>query len=110
MILYSNMNIWFDIRKRLKQSVTPTICIALAAYFAYHAFQGDRGVLAMNRLNSEIELAKFELAKSEKKRGYLDNRVSLMRPDGVDPDLLEELAREQLGMVHPDDVVVFYDN
>ncbi len=104
------MNIWYDIRKRLKQSIAPTICLALAAYFAYHAFQGDRGVLAMNRLNKEIALAKSELEKSEKKRQYLENRVSLMRPNGVDPDLLEELAREQLGMTHPDDLVVYYDD
>jgi cell division protein FtsB len=104
------MNIWFDIRKRLKQSVAPTICIALAAFFVYHAFQGDRGVLAMNRLNAEIELAKLALAKSDKKRQHLENRVSLVRPDGVDRDLLSELARQQLGMVHPDDIVIFYDN
>jgi len=83
--------------------------IALAAFFVYHAFQGDRGVLAMNRLNAEIELAKLELAKSDKKRQYLENRVSLVRPDGVDRDLLSELARQQLGVIHPDDIVVFYD-
>ena len=103
------MNMWFDIRKRLKQSVAPTVCIALAAYFAYHAFQGDRGVLAMNRLNKEIELAKLELAKSEQKRNRLENKVSLVRPDGIDPDLLEELVRRQLGMIHPDDLVIYYE-
>ena len=103
------MSIWYDIRKSLMQSIAPTICIALAAFFVYHTFQGDRGVLAMNRLNAEIELAKLELAKSDKKRQDLENRVSLIRPDGVDRDLLSELARHQLGMIHPDDIVVFYD-
>ena len=86
-----------------------SLCVAAAAYFGYHAFQGDHGVFAMGRLEAEIELARVELAKSEAKRRYLENRVALVRPNGVDPDMLDELARLQLGMTHPDELVIYFE-
>ncbi len=35
-----------------------------------------------------------------------EHRISLMRAQSVDLDILEELARQELGFVHPNDVVV----
>jgi cell division protein FtsB len=32
--------------------------------------------------------------------------VALIRPESIDPDLLEELARVKLGFVRPNDVVL----
>ncbi len=101
------MEIWFDIKKWLRQSIAPTLCVACAAYFAYHAFQGDRGVFAMSRLAKEIERAESELARSETKRQKLANKVDLVQPNAIDPDLLDELARHQLGLAHPDDLVIY---
>ncbi len=109
MIPYAPMTIWFDLKKWLKQSIAPALCLAAAAYFGYHAFQGDHGVFAMGRLEAEIELARLELAKSEAKRRHLENRVRLVRPNAVDADLLDELARRQLGMTHPDEIVIYFE-
>ena len=39
-------------------------------------------------------------------RSTLEHRVRLMAPDKVDPDLLDELARYELGFAHPDEIVI----
>jgi hypothetical protein len=37
----------------------------------------------------------------------LENKVVLLRPESIDPDLLDELARENLELAKPTDVVAF---
>ena len=40
-------------------------------------------------------------------RERLRRRVELLHPEHLDPDMLDERARETLGLMHPDEVVVF---
>ena len=40
------MALLLDMRRQAKQVVVPVLAIAVLAYFAYHAIQGDRGLLA----------------------------------------------------------------
>jgi cell division protein FtsB len=37
----------------------------------------------------------------------LENKVALLRPESIDPDLLDELARGKLELARPTDVVAF---
>lgn len=76
-------------------------------YFAYHTFEGDRGILAWARLNNEILAAEMELATVSSERQALEHRVLLLRPDHLDPDMLEERARIMLNMGRTDEVVIF---
>ncbi|HUF43773.1 MAG TPA: septum formation initiator family protein [Aestuariivirgaceae bacterium] len=48
----------------------------------------------------------MERDKVRAERIALDERVALLRPDSIDPDLLEELARTTLGFVRPNDLVI----
>ncbi|TAL03914.1 MAG: septum formation initiator family protein [Rhodospirillaceae bacterium] len=76
------------------------------AYFAYHAVQGDRGLIAWWKLRYEIEKTDLALADVTAEKVALERRVSLLRPESLDRDMLEERARIMLGFVHPDDRVV----
>ena len=49
--------------------------------------------------------AKFEALQAERMR--LENKVALLRPESIDPDLLDELARGNLELAKPTDVVAF---
>ena len=40
------MALLLDMRRQAKQVVVPVLAIAVLAYFAYHAIQGDRGLFA----------------------------------------------------------------
>jgi cell division protein FtsB len=42
-------------------------------------------------------------------RDTLRNRVALLNPRGIDPDLAGELLRKDLNVVHPDEVVILLD-
>ena len=45
-------------------------------------------------------------ARLQKQRDALRNRVELLDPKAVDPDLVSELVRRELNVAHPDEVIV----
>ena len=42
-------------------------------------------------------------------RRDLERDVALLRPESLDPDLLDERARAALGFAHPDELTIFVD-
>jgi len=95
-----------EIRRRGKVLVGPLLAIALTGYFAYHLVEGDRGLRAWIRLTQELRLDKEHLAAVSAERAELEHRVSHMRPDHVDPDLLDAQVRKTLDLVRPDEIVI----
>ena len=87
--------------------IVTCVCCALLGYFAWHAWKGPRGFPYRDGLVAEAELlkGKYEATKAERVR--LENKVALLRPESIDPDLLDELARGQLELAKPTDVVAF---
>ena len=84
----------------------PLIGLGAVGYFAYHTVEGDRGVLAWMHLRDDIVDAELQLAKVTSERQQLEHRVLLLRPDHLDPDMLEERARAMLNMGRADEVEV----
>jgi len=95
-----------DMRQRFRAIMGPLIGLGAVGYFAYHTVEGDRGVLAWMHLRTDIVDAELQLAKVTSERQQLEHRVLLLRPDHLDPDMLEERARAMLNMGHPDEVEV----
>ena len=83
--------------------------VALLGYFGWHAFKGPRSFANHERLLAELEQHKLALETVKLEREALEKRVALMRPESLDPDLAGELARETLGYVHVNDIVVSLD-
>lgn len=81
-------------------------CVALLAFFAWHAWKGPRGYAYSDGLDVKLAGLQVELGELKQKRAALEGRTALMRPEHVDPDLLRELARTELGMVSPNDLVI----
>ncbi|MEO0036770.1 FtsB family cell division protein [Phaeospirillum tilakii] len=94
-------------RRYLRHISGPMIGVGAVVYFAYHTVEGDRGVRAWLRLNGEIAEAQLQLDKIATERAEMEHRVSLLRPDHLDQDMLEERARIMLNMSREGDVVVF---
>lgn len=82
---------------------------ALVAYFGYFAVYGNHGLVTWLRLDHEIATKRTELEQLQAQRGVLEHRVRLLRPESVDPDLLEEQARARLGLADRDEVVILKD-
>ena len=100
------MSVLRALRRRVHFIIGPIVGIALTGYFAYHLVEGDRGFKAWLRLNREIRTATANLEAVRAQRAALDLRVSNLRPEHVDPDLLDERIRATLNLVSPDDVVI----
>lgn len=95
-----------DIRTYARQVIGPTLAVSLFAYFAYHAIEGDRGLLAWMQLTQDVESTQSELDKMVQARLALDHRTNLLRSEALDPDMLDERARSVLGLVRKDDIIV----
>jgi cell division protein FtsB len=91
---------------RPRQATVLLLCLGLTAYFAHHAFNGRHGLEARSRLIERSALLEFEIKSLEAVRAKLQRDVALLTPQQPDPDIVEEIAREVLGFVRPDDVVV----
>lgn len=98
-----------EIRRRLRYAVAPLVGMGAVVYFSYHIVQGDRGLIAWVHLKNEIVKAEETLAEIRAQKEGLEGRVSLLRPDSLDPDMLEERARVMLNMGHPDERIIPLD-
>jgi len=92
-----------DFRKGLRTLAPQILGAAICAYFAYHAVQGDRGLIAWLQLSRELTESQTALADLSAERATLEHRVSLLRAESLDPDMLEEQARTMLNFGGPDD-------
>lgn len=79
---------------------------AMIGYFAYHAFQGNYGIFAQERLEAQVAQLSADLAQVTAERKALQHQVMLLSSQTIDPDLLEERVRETLNLAHPNDVVI----
>jgi cell division protein FtsB len=95
-----------ELRRRARFVLGPVVGMALTGYFAYHLVEGDRGLLAWLSLTREIRLATANLEAVRAERAADDLKVSNLRPDHLDPDLLDERIRATLNLVSPDDIVI----
>jgi cell division protein FtsB len=82
------------------------ICAALTVYFGYFALYGRHGLVNYAKLQRESELRQADLALIVSERQALERRVNLLKPESIDPDLLEERARDTLGLTGPNELVL----
>lgn len=100
------MTLITELKRRAPHVVGPLIGSLLVAYFAYHAVEGDRGIRAWQRLDGEIAEASEVRGRLASEQAALEKRVSMLRPDSLDADLLEERARLVLGYVPVDAMIL----
>jgi cell division protein FtsB len=96
-------------RNRLKSLLTGlalyTMAAAIVGYFGVNAYTGKYGLNARQELDQEIIQLTSELVRLKQERAEGERRVSLLRSDRVDPDMLDERARYQLDYANPRDLV-----
>jgi len=96
-----------DLTGRLNHILGPLLALLLMVYFGYHIVQGERGLFSWMRLRQKIAESERHLAKIQSEKEELELRVSLMRPDSLDPDMLEQRAQEVLNLVPRGDIVIY---
>ena len=89
-------------REHVKQGVALLVLVVLTV----SAIAGPTGLLAWAENTEALEQREARIAVLVEKRNALKNRVELLDPEGADPDLVSELVREELGAIHPDEIVI----
>lgn len=86
--------------------IIPMICSLIIAYFFIY---GLRNMQVKASLMKEISVLEQEYNLVHDRRVEIQSHVSLLQPDHVDPDYLDEKSREMLGVMHKDEIVIFQD-
>jgi len=90
----------------IRRLVTPAIAIAALGYFGFHAMSGELGMVGRAMIERQVSELESELELLTAERQELVARVGLLRPESLDPDMLDERARLNLNLVHTNELVV----
>jgi len=83
-----------------------TLAALFIGYFGVNAFSGNHGLRAQQDLEQQLAEMKGELSRLKAERAMWDHRVSLLRSDRIDPDMLDERVRAMLDFADPQDVTL----
>jgi cell division protein FtsB len=78
----------------------------LIGYFGVNAYSGDHGLRAREELDRQIADLTRQLDEATAERDLWERRVTLLKSDRVDPDMLDERARALLDYVDPRDLIL----
>jgi len=77
-------------------------------YFAYHAFAGEQGLGRWSDMQRTVANLEKDLAQLETENAALQKDIARLTPGQVDPDLVELLARAELGFVYPEELILVH--
>ena len=92
--------------KILNQNVRQASPLVGLLFLLGIALAGPSGIMAWSDYNRALAEKERQVAKLKAERDVLKNRVALLNPNNVDPDMAGELLRKDLNVVHPDEVVI----
>ena len=96
-------------RVRYRAIIVLLTCALGLLYVGYQSVQGERGLLGWVERSAEVEKTRAEVAALAEERRKLERRVSQLRTESLDLDLLDQEARRLLNLGHPDEEVLFHD-
>lgn len=104
------VQVWIVIRSWLDKNARGLVLGLMMAmvflYFVFMTLQGDRGVMALLRAQSDLRASEAALSATQATRAALEAKVKRLRPASIDPDLLDEQIRSQLNMVKPEEMII----
>ena len=100
------MNVLVDIKTTLFRNLPILAGICLCLYFSYHTISGDRSYSQLVQLEQSLKVTSMTLAELKTQHTRLEDQVSMMRPETLSSDLLEERIRVTLGYGQANEFVV----
>ena len=85
---------------------TQRLALGLLLVMGAIALIGPSGLFALSSANRALARREVDLKALASERDGLKNRVALLDPRHVDPDLAGELLRSNLNVIHPDEKVM----
>lgn len=82
------------------------VAFSLTLYFTFAAIQGDYGLFRRAEIEAEQRALALELVALEARVARMENLTMRLSDDFLDLDLLSERARDILGYVRADEIVI----
>ena len=83
------------------------VSLTLAAYFVFSAIQGDYGVLRRAEYQAESNALRRNLEQLQISIALQENKTLRLSDHYLDLDLLDQQARDILGFIRPDEIVIY---
>lgn len=80
-----------------------TLLVLLVTLLVVHNIFGQHGFLAMRRMQMEIARIKQDIGRLNEENRQLAEQVKALKSD---PQLIEEIARDELGLARSGDVII----
>ena len=100
------MNLLVELKSRARYVIGPLLGVSAVIYFAYHAVNGERGLLAWLELKDRVQAAEEAAEAVALQRRKVENRVRQLHPESLDPDMIEERARIMVNFAYAGDMVI----
>ncbi|MCY4101093.1 MAG: septum formation initiator family protein [Paracoccaceae bacterium] len=82
------------------------ILILACLFFVNSSILGSRGLIVQIQLKDQLSLLQSEIEIQEEQIALMENKTLRITPEYLDLDLLDELARQKLGYIHLDEVII----
>lgn len=96
--------------RRIKSWIWSFLALFVLCYFIYHGIHGERGLIRWYSLTQELQQVRQEQLQAHDQRLALENRVRLLRPESIDPDMLDERARFMLNYLKPNENMIMFSS
>jgi len=96
-------------RKHMRGAIGPALAALAVVAIVGYAFAGPTGLFAWGDYAQAVATKKLELADLKKQEADLRNQVKLLDHRRADPDMVDELVRRELGVSHPDEIIIPMD-
>lgn len=100
------MYLSYRIKQFVKGNIIPIICLMGMFYCSFQAINGEKGLRQYFKLKQELIAEKKVAEEIALRRAELEQKVSLLKYDNVDRDIVDELARSSLNMANEGDFVI----
>jgi cell division protein FtsB len=80
--------------------------VVLGLYFTFAAVQGAFGLFNRVQVEAESDLLRAQRDSLKLELAEVTNRTRRLSDDFLDLDLLDERARDVLGLARPDDIII----
>ncbi|WP_422027705.1 FtsB family cell division protein [Roseovarius sp.] len=82
------------------------IAFAMCGYFTFAAVQGDYGLFRRAEIEAEEKALQAQLDQIESQVARMENLTKRLSDGFLDLDLLDQQARDVLGMIRSDEIVI----
>jgi cell division protein FtsB len=82
------------------------IAFGLGAYFTFAAVQGDYGLFRRAEIDAETDALRAQLQDLSVQVARMENLTRRLSDDFLDTDLLDQQARDVLGLLRADEIVI----